>query len=422
MLTQFYLPFIGGEELLVRNLSVELVRRGHEVAIATLWHEGTPRYEVDQGVRVYRVTGALQRVPGVFTDRGRRFAPPCPDPELTRAIRDVVLRERPDVVHAHNWMVYSFLPLKAWSGAKLVLSLHDYSLSCAIRTFMHRGAPCTGPGLAKCVDCAAGFYGTAKGIPTAIAHRLMAPIERRMVDMFLPISRFVAAASGLPGSGLPYRVMPELVADDVEELRGDGRPWVEQLPREDYLLFVGGFRRVKGIEVLLRAYAGLRDAPPLVVIGYTTPEPGGAIDFPPSVTVLQNWPNDAIQWAWRRSLMCLVPSIWPEPFGIVALEAMAAGRPVVASRIGGLADLVADGETGLLVPPGDPDALRAAIERLLANPTLRDAMGAAGMRRLGKFKAKAVVTRIEGVYRDVVRSSCLAARRPFGHSALAGEG
>lgn len=420
MLTQFYLPFIGGEELLVRTLSVALVGRGHEVAIATLWHEGSPRYEVDRGVRIYRVRGLLQRVPGAFSDRGRRFAPPCPDPELTRAIRDVVLRERPDVVHAHNWMVYSFLPLKAWSGAKLVVSLHDYSLSCAIRTFMHHGAPCSGPGPVKCVDCAASFYGAPKGIPTAVAHRLMAPIERRMVDTYLPISGFVAAANGLPGSGLPYRVMPEFVADDLEELRGDGQPWISRLPGEDYLLFVGGFRRVKGIEVLLRAYAGLRDAPPLVVIGYTTPEPGGAIEFPANVTVLRDWPNDAIQWAWRRSLVALVPSVWPEPFGIVVLEAMAAGRPVVASRIGGLIDLVADGETGLLVPPGDHDALRAAIARLLADPALREAMGSAGRRRLDQFKASAVVARIEGVYRDVVGARGPAADRRFGTPVPAG--
>jgi glycosyltransferase involved in cell wall biosynthesis len=72
----------------------------------------------------------------------------------------------------------------------------------------------------------------------------------------------------------------------------------------------------------------------------------------------------------------VAPSLWQEPFGLVAVEAMAAGKPVIASRTGGLADIVRDGESGLLVPPGDAPALAAALERLLDDIALRRAMGA----------------------------------------------
>ena len=79
--------------------------------------------------------------------------------------------------------------------------------------------------------------------------------------------------------------------------------------------------------------------------------------------------------------ICVVPSVWREPFGIAAVEAMAAGKPVVASRAGGLADIVADGVTGLLVEPGDAVALADALARLIADPGLREKMGRAGRER-----------------------------------------
>ena len=402
MLTQFYLPFVGGEELVVQHMSEELVRRGHDVAIATLGHGDAAEYETCRGVRIYRVAGSVQRLPALFADTGRRFVPPLPDPELTWKLNRVLARERPDVVHAHNWMVYSFLPLKVKTKARLVLSLHDYSLVCPRKDYMHAGAPCTGPGASKCLSCGAQHYGLVKGLATVTAHRAMRPIEAQLVDMFLPISRAVAEASGLPGSDLPFQILPEFVTDEVSEPTIDSAPWLAQLPDGPFLLYVGAFRRLKGIEVLLRAHAELVNAPKLVVIGYTCPEPAGPIHFPPPVAVLSDWPNEAVMLAWQRCQIGIVPSLWAEPFGIVALEAMACARPVIASRVGGLTDIVVDGETGYLVPPGDVTALRQAIERLQSDPALRVAMGNAGRRRVKQFQSREVVTRLESIYQRLV--------------------
>jgi glycosyltransferase involved in cell wall biosynthesis len=87
-----------------------------------------------------------------------------------------------------------------------------------------------------------------------------------------------------------------------------------------------------------------------------------------------------LQQLYARSAVVACPSR-REGFGVACLEAMAHGRPVVATRVGGLLDLVIDGETGILVPPRDPAALRAALERLLADPDLRRRLGAAGRDR-----------------------------------------
>ena len=78
------------------------------------------------------------------------------------------------------------------------------------------------------------------------------------------------------------------------------------------------------------------------------------------------------------------------------------GRPVIASRIGGLSDIVADGISGLLIPPGDVDALSAAIQDLLADPARRNRMGRAAQQRVVAFQARTVVPRIEQVYRELL--------------------
>ncbi|MGH2369592.1 MAG: glycosyltransferase family 4 protein, partial [Chloroflexota bacterium] len=407
MLTDFYPPGIGGMEQHVRNLSLALMARGHAVSVATLWNEGRAEFEEDHGIRVYRIRGTVHRtVRLVFSNPSQTYAPPVPDPELLGAIRRLILDERPDVVHGHDWLVRSFIPLKAWSGARLVVSLHYYNLACAKKTLIYHDAPCSGPGFTKCISCAVGHYGAARGLPTVFGNWTMGAAERAAVDMYLPVSQAVAEGNGLVGSRFPYRVLPNFVPDDLGALPDsrdgpEGRDsCLRELPRDGYLLFVGALRRYKGVETLLRAYQGLAGAPPLVLIGPVWPET--PTEVPPNVKLLRNWRHDAVMHAWRRSLIGLAPSIWPEPCPTVVMEAMAAGRPVVASRIGGIPDLVADGQTGFLVPPDDPVALRRAMQRLLADAALRDRMGQAGYQKLAGFRASAVVPRIEAVYREAI--------------------
>ena len=402
MLTQFYPPYIGGEERHVRSLSAQLISRGHEVAVATMAHPDLPPFEDEQGVRVYRLRGTMQRAEWLFSERARRHVPPFPDPELVAALRRVIRRERPQIVHAHNWMFRSFLPLKAWSGARLVLTVHDHSLLCPKKKLIYGDDPCSGPGRLKCLSCASAHYGRAKGLPVALSNAMMSLADRAAVDLFVPVSRAVAQDNGLLDSGLPVQVTPNFVPDDVGVLPSEAHPLLAQLP-DEFMLFVGAFGRYKGLDVLVQAYGELRDAPPLVIIGYQTPEyPVRTVDFPPNVIVLRDWPHEAVMQAWQRSLFGLIPSIWSDPCPTVAMEAMSVGRALIASRIGGLTDLVMDGETGLLVEPGDQRALGQAMQRLLAEPEQRQRMGAAGQRHDAGFQAGNVVQRIERLYDQLI--------------------
>ena len=156
-----------------------------------------------------------------------------------------------------------------------------------------------------------------------------------------------------------------------------------------HVLFAGRLSPEKGVLELLEATRGL----PLVVVGDgpLRDRVPGALGFVP--------PRELASY-YERAAVVAVPSR-REGYGIVAREAMAYGRPVVATDVGGLTDAVVDGETGLLVPPRDPQALRAALERLLADAELRRRLGAAARERARRaFSWEAATDATLAAYRD----------------------
>lgn len=156
-----------------------------------------------------------------------------------------------------------------------------------------------------------------------------------------------------------------------------------------HILYAGRLSEEKGVRDLASAAHGL----PLEVVG------DGPLRslFPQAVGFV---PPAELSARYGRAAVVVVPSR-REGYGIVAREAMAHGRPVVATRVGGLPDAVIEGETGLLVPPGDPGALRVALERLLADAPLRRRLGAAGRKRAAEcFSPRASAQATLAVWRD----------------------
>ncbi|CAN5826256.1 hypothetical protein BH18ACT13_BH18ACT13_19080 [soil metagenome] len=188
---------------------------------------------------------------------------------------------------------------------------------------------------------------------------LARPVVRR-ARFVICASRSLAADARALG-GRKIRVIPPGV--DVPKDVGE-----ESDPPE--VLFAGRLSAEKGILELLEATQGLN----LVVAG-----DGPLRDRVPGA--LGMLPLAELKRRYDRAAVVVCPSR-REGFGVACAEAMAFGRPVVASAVGGLLDLVVDGETGLLVPPRDPAALRAALEQLLADQELRQRQGAAGRERI----------------------------------------
>jgi glycosyltransferase involved in cell wall biosynthesis len=392
MLAQSFAPVVGGEERVVEDQAAELVRRGHHVAIATVEQPGVGQPNESHGARVHTLRTTRSRFSSLSRGSKRHRSPPLPDPDTVLDLRRVVAEERPDVVHAHNWIVHSYLPLDRNGDAALVLSLHDYGLLCATQRLLRKGLPCSGPGPVKCIACASNHYGVAKGLVAASGTLLRGPAVRRHVDLYLPVSSIVQRFCRLVGE--ESEVLPNFIGDLPAPV-GD-HPLLDRLPDEPFILYFGDVTEDKGAWNLIEAYRDLADPPPLVLIGRCY---FADLNDRPGIHALGIWPHELVIEALRRSMFTVAPSIWPEPFGLVALEAAAAGKAVVASNIGGLIDIVVDDQTGILVPPGDRAALAAAIERLIADPGLRERLGEAAVGRAAEFNPDALVPRLEGAYR-----------------------
>jgi glycosyltransferase involved in cell wall biosynthesis len=406
-LANLYAPVIGGLERSVATTSEELVRRGHQVTVLTLATPGTAAEEMRRGVRVVRVRSVANTLlPRINQDPGKPFHPTAADPLTTTDIRRELRAHEYDVVHSHDWLMYSYLPLRhGRDGRPHVHTAHDFGLSCVKKTYARDGGACsTGPRPARCLSCASGQYGRPKAaalIAALRAHR------HRGIDALTAISPSVAQALDLARlpAGLPVRVVSSLVPDGLDELaRNTPRPtW---LPDRPYLLFVGALGPHKGVDVLFDAYrklvatwSGSEPAPDLVCVG--TPRPDTP-PIPPGVHVRHDVPHAEVMAAWHGAAAGVVPSIM-EAMGQVAVEALLARTPLIASRTGGLADMIRDGESGLHVPPGDAAALLAALSRLLTSPSLADRLRTGGYRRGLDYTAARVVPQIEEVYRACIR-------------------
>ena len=420
LLAQFFPPDIGGEERHVFNLANTLAERGHKVAVATQRMVDVPDQEtLASGVRVHRFVTAAMRLPGVYST-SRAHHPPVPDPLGVRELARIIRQERPHVVHAHNWIVNSAVALRRSSltGPRfgLVLTLHDFSHVCATKRLMRMGSVCEGPAVARCLPCATAHYGPAVGPLTAAATALMRPWKDRAIDHVICVSNAVANGNhvlrGPKSSVIPNFVLDEVVlgrASDAEDRTKDIPPG---LPKEEFLLFVGELSGDKGLPTLLRAYESLgRKRPPLLLIGRRMPDTPRHL--PDCAEMYTQWPNDHVLAAFRRCLFAVLPSICPDACPTTVLEAMASGRPVVATTTGGIVDMIVDGKSGLLVPPGDEYKLAEAMGRLVNDADLGASLAASAQERVQRFTASAVAERLEEVYARVAPRNSGTSSKPY---------
>jgi glycosyltransferase involved in cell wall biosynthesis len=404
-LTDLYRPVIGGLERYVETLSGELIRLGHTVTVVTVQPGDLPAEEIINGVRIIRIRGWTQHFGRYYADAAHPFHPTAPDPGMVAELGRVVAREQPAVVHSHGWLQYSYFPLyRRRQGPAHVVSLHDYGLACARKTLMPAGQAnqCPGPRLVRCLACAPEQYGVIKGTAITTALRASRSLHRR-ADYYTATSTAVVDGSrpALPARA-PITVVRTMVPNDTAAL-AQATPRPAFLPTDDgYLMFAGALGPHKGLDVLLEARRRMRHRRPLMLIGtprHDTPPIGD-----PDVAVVHNVPSPQVMASWARASLAVVPSVWQEPLGLVAVEAMLAGCPVVASDVGGLRDVVQHGSTGLVVPPGDPGALAETLDGLLDNPELRRRMGEAGRVHARRYEAAAVTPEIVGIFEAALLS------------------
>jgi glycosyltransferase involved in cell wall biosynthesis len=290
---------------------------------------------------------------------------PCPrdvDPDLLRRVRRELARLRPDVVHTH--LVHGDVYGALGAGRVPVVSTK------------HNDDP------------------FRRG-PFRFAERLLTRRAARVIAITHALRRFCIQEVGLP----PRKV--EVVPYGLDGLP---TPWGEsppvELPEDALvLLCVARLAPQKGVDVAVRALARVRAVEPravLVVLGEGPDRPrlaGDGVFLPGRV-------GDVAAWYHRAELL-VHPARW-EGFGLALLEAMLSAKPVVATRVSSAPEVVADGETGVLVPPDDEEALADAVLGLLGDPTRAGSMGQAGLARArSKFSVARMSDRTAAVYASV---------------------
>ena len=184
-----------------------------------------------------------------------------------------------------------------------------------------------------------------------------------------------------------------------------------ELPPEPLLLYVGRLQPIKGLETLLEAMTRLRDDARLLIVGGDQDEPEnghgeylrgrvGALGLEQRVHFLGAQPQQRLRLFYAAAAATVMPSYY-ESFGMVALEAMACGCPVVASRVGGLTTTVRDGVTGFLVPEGDAGALAQRLTTVLGDARLRERLGREATRWAAEHRWPCVAEKVCGVYAEL---------------------
>lgn len=369
LLCHNYYRLRGGEDQCFEDESRLLESRGHEVV----------RYTVhNDSVADMRPWTAARRT---FWNR-----------QSFDALNEIVRRERPEIMHCTN--TFPLISPACYAAARagnvpVVQALHNYRLVCSNAFLMREGRVCEDclgktfawPGILH--RCYRNSAAASSVVATAIAAHRLKGTWKRSVDLYYAVSDF--ARRKLIEGNLPadkIAVKPNFVDPDPGVGRGRG----------GYAIFVGRLSPEKGLETLLSAWNLLSsdaNGLPLKIVG----------DGPSAPLVQQAAAaNPRIEWLGSRpfaevlslvgdATLLVMPSIWYETFGRTIIEAYATGTPVVVSNLGAMAELVVDGETGLLFDPGNATDLARKVRSLAC-----DADRLAAMRRAARLEFEAKFT------------------------------
>jgi glycosyltransferase involved in cell wall biosynthesis len=323
------------------------------------------------------------------------------NPWATLALRKELARFAPEVVHLHLFLTQlSPLILPVLRDVPCVYSAHWQRAICPTGTrWLPHGRTCTQPSGVACYKN--GCLPIRDWVPLMAQMSLL----RRWRNS---IDRIVACSEALRG-----RLM-EAGFTDVELIPYGVRAQSPRAPLADppSVLFAGRLVREKGVLILLKAFRQVLDRIPSarLDIAGSGPEADTARTLAAKTglsdsVVFHGWlSHEDLECLYSRAWVQAVPSVWDEPFGLVALEAAARGVPAVASDVGGLAEIVIHEETGFRVPPGEPDALARALRRLLGHKELAETMGArARLRAAGHFSIESHVDKTRELYERVKR-------------------
>jgi glycosyltransferase involved in cell wall biosynthesis len=361
--------FKAGIEQFLHDLSLELRERGVECGLVFGERSGERSPEYLRAFSWNEHLPFLDLAPG----------------ELRRGWLDLLERRAPDVVYLHK--IDRLEALRELAGpAATFRMIHDHESYCLTGRkyfYLHSQKECERPvGLGCYPRCLGLRKRRGSGFPLQIESA-----RGRREDLALSAAtRGLVVDSGYMRGQLVLNGIPlEKIAVIPTFTRPVERP--SPYPADSgRILFVGRLHREKGVDDFLRALARLERPFEASVFGYGDVARAAALarelGVLPRVRLYGPASPAEVDRAYRQAALVVMPSKWPEPLGLVGLEAMSHARPVVAYRTGGIPDWLVHGETGLLVERLDVAALAGAMERVLADPGLGRRMGEQGRARV----------------------------------------
>jgi glycosyltransferase involved in cell wall biosynthesis len=294
------------------------------------------------------------------------------NPASVRKLREKIQEFGPDIIHIHN-----FVPLASPSifyaakrfGIPTILTLHNYRLICPSATLVHKGKiyEHSVQSVFPIDAILKGVYRNSKLQTAAIAimvavHNLMGT-WRNKVDFYIALSQFAKEKFKTSSLAIPEERL--VVKSNFVPDFGAGNS-----ERNDELLFVGRLVEEKGIQVLLKASKILRFNLTIIGDGPLRKLVTDAIEANPNIHYLGFQDKRSIANHMKKCKALIFPSIWYEGFPLTILEAFSTGTLVIASRLGAMAEIIRDGENGLLFEAGDEIALANKIIEIDAEPEL----------------------------------------------------
>jgi glycosyltransferase involved in cell wall biosynthesis len=377
----------AGAEIATLALRAGLRARGHEARMLASTAQLLPGANLAE----YRCVGTTSRLQPLLE---------AYNPFAARALRRALDEFDPHVVHV-SMFLWQLSPaiLPHLLGRPAVYHVMTYKPICPMgNKMLPDGRPCRVPPGRVCLT------NGCLTVPSWLARSAQQALWRRWRGAF---DRIVPVSEGL-GTRLREHGL------DIEPAIGPGVPIREARPalsEPPTIAFAGRLAPEKGADVLIRALPAVLARVPdaRLLLAGEGPESerlrrlAAEFGIEGRTSFLGHVERGEIDAALAPAWVQAVPSLWEEPFGLVALEAMMRGTAVVASAAGGLADSVVHGETGLLVRSGDPAALADALVRLLSSRETAEAMGAAGRRRaLRDFQEAAVVDAFMRIYEELL--------------------
>jgi glycosyltransferase involved in cell wall biosynthesis len=377
LVNKFFYPR-GGSEACLFLTSRVLERHGHRVVHFAMAHpDNLPSPQARHFVSRVDFDGPAGPLAGL-----RAAGRVVYSFEARRKLDDLIREERPDIAHLHNihhQLSPSILHALRRGRVPVVMTLHDYKVVCPAYDMFAGGRTCERCRGGRFYHCA--LHRCTKGsLAKSLVNTLECYLHRDilrtqdLVDVYISPSRFLARKVAEMGFRRKAAVLPNgLEMETFVPAPGPG---------EEALVYFGRLSAEKGVRTLVSALAGtnvrcaiLGDGPMERRLREATR--GRA---PSGIVFRGRLSREEVVPEVRKARAVVVPSLWFENNPYNVLEAFALARPVIASNIGGLPELVTDGRTGWTFPPGDAAALRARIEDALARPDEAERRGREGRR------------------------------------------